>query len=122
MMMLFILTLAIASIGMCLGAVALRSRSVATLNFMICLGAAAVIQPWATLAIKPPVNEDGRLDWITAVIWTFIFTASVAGLIYCLFVTRTAKPPKRRKRRRRSRSGMESAENENRDRGSSEEA
>jgi hypothetical protein len=101
MMIFAILALAIFSIGLFLVAVALRSRSVATMNFMICVVAGAVIQPWSTLKLSPPVREDERIAWIAAVVWTFIFLASGSALIYCKIATREKKDSKQRKRRRR---------------------
>jgi membrane-bound ClpP family serine protease len=110
MMIIVVLAVAVLSIGLFLMAVTLPSRSIAALNFMICLVAGAVIQPWSTFALHPPANEDDRLYWIAAMIWTLIFSASVIGGIYCLFVTRQQKPLKRGKRRRRSRSSRDSNE------------
>ena len=98
-----VLVLAVVSIGLLLVSMALRSRSVATLNFVICLAAAVVIQPWESFAIHPPSDEDMRLSWVAMLIWTFIFSASFLALIFCLIATMEKKEPKRRKRRRRSR-------------------
>ena len=105
MIIVAVLCLAVLSIALVLVAVTLKSRSVATLNFMICVFAGVVVQPWDTLSLEPPVNEDLRLLWIAALIWAFLFLACIVTLIYCIIITKEKKPPKhsqkRRKRRKR---------------------
>ena len=112
-MIIAVLALAVFSIGLFLVSVALRSKSVATMNFMICVVAGAVIQPWSTLKLTPPVQEDERIAWIAAVVWMFIFLASASALIYCKIATREKSESKQRKRRRRrSRSSSGSSRDE----------
>jgi len=102
-----IFALAFISIGLLVVAIALRSRSVATLNFMICVAAGVPIAPWDTFrSLHPPANEDLHLDWLAALIWSVISCAAVLALIFCLIVTipKEAKRPRERKRKKRRRS------------------
>jgi hypothetical protein len=103
-----VLALAFVSMALVLVAVAQRSRSVATLNFIICLFSAPAILPWFPPTMHPPDNEDLRVCWIAGVIWIFIFSASVLALIYCVIAHKLTSEASRgkhgKRRRRRSRS------------------
>ena len=109
-----VLALSSVSIGLFVVAIILRSRSVAIMNFTICFIAMFVLQPWSTLAIQPPRDEDMRLSWIAAWVWVFIAAGSVFAFIYTLFINKEKVPQrsrgKRRKRRRRSKSLAEHME------------
>jgi len=102
-MIILALALVAISVSLLIVAVTLRSRSVATLNFLMCFAAAILIQPWSSLTIHPPIDPELRTDWVATMLWIFIFTTSFVGWIYCSTITAEKKPPsKRRKRKRRS--------------------
>ncbi|HWB61045.1 MAG TPA: hypothetical protein VG733_16265 [Chthoniobacteraceae bacterium] len=106
-----VLAVAVVSIVLVLMAVALKSRSVAFLNFMICLVAEVCVQPWSALALHPPTDEQLRLSWIMAVIGSFLLLMSIAAAIYCVIASkpkslskRGGPGSKRRKKRRKRKS------------------
>lgn len=112
-MIITILALAVIEIALFIVSVMLRSRSVATLNFIICLTAGCFIWPWANFGAHPPRDEELRLNWIAGMASATLFGASILVLGVCLIITRQSSPPprsKRSKRRKHRKSGKTRAE------------
>lgn len=113
MVIITVLALAAIEIALFVVSVILRSRSVATMNLIICLTAGCFIWPWANFGTHPPRDEELRLNWIAGMASATLFGVSILVLIYCLIITRPTAPPpksKRGKRRKHRKSGRTRAE------------
>lgn len=104
LVLLFIFLTVVVSIGLMLCSIALRSKSIAILNFCMWLLATFAAAPWSTLSTTAPNDPDERLLWDAAIVWAIFFPISIIAMIFSIISKNLEnKPPKRDRRRRRSR-------------------
>lgn len=103
-MLAFVLLSVVASIGLLLCSIAMRSKSLATLNFFVWVLVMFAVSPWSTLSPDIPRESGARLMWNAALIWAVFFTIALINWLCFLTLSKDAKkPPKSRRRRRRTR-------------------